>query len=142
MANNESQGPRRRVQMQMQPSEPAEPPISPSQEISKRASKTVAVVDARGRQIVLRKPTPLAQFRFVEMLGASANNERYFAMAFPILLVIKIDDEDVPAPVKKSELEALIKLLDEDGLAAIAEAVQKHFAEQTSESEFREEVKS
>lgn len=147
MSNDPRSRPPPRVQVKMgQGAAEESPASSPSRQVLARANKTFETTDARGRRIVLRKPSTLAEFRFVEMLGANASNERYFAMALPILFVVKIDDEDVLPPARKSELEALIKLLDEDGLTAIQECLKEHFGEKDKNPDadpaFREEVKS
>lgn len=86
------------------------------------------VTDARGRSILLRKPPVLAQFRFVEGLGRSAENQSYLAMVMPLIFVGAIDGVVVPPPGTKGEVEALIQRLDEPGIEAVMAGVQKHFA--------------
>jgi hypothetical protein len=87
----------------------------------------VQVQDARGRTITLRKPGVLAQYRLVEALGEVAKNVTYVDMIFPLLFVSAIDGKTVPLPAKKSEIEALIQRLDEDGIAAVMLGVQDKF---------------
>lgn len=144
MSNGEQQRPAR-PRVQMKPAEATSPqPASgqtPSQQVLARAGKTFETTDAKGRRLTLRKPSPLAEFRFVEMLGSAASNDRYFAMAIPILFVVKIDDEEIMAPARKSEFEAMVKLLGEEGIAAIQRCLEENFGEKASEQEFREEVK-
>jgi hypothetical protein len=91
-------------------------------------AQPVKVTDARGREITLRKPPVLAQFRFVEALGKSAENQSYLAMTMPLIFIGAIDGVAVPTPNTKGEVEALIQRLDEEGLEALMTGVQEHFA--------------
>lgn len=142
MSNDESSRRRQGVRMQMaEGTAPAATSSTPAQQVLERASSTCEVVDARGRKIVLKRPGPLAEYRFVEILGQSASNDRYLSMTLPLLYVTSIDGEAIPAPVNKRELEALIKLLDEPGLAAVTEGLQKHFAPK-DEAAQRDEIKN
>ena len=100
---------------------------SPSAQVLARAAADVAITDARGRSLRLGKPGVLAQYRLIEMLGASAANETYTSMVLPLLYVRSIDDDTEISMTTKRELEALIQRLDEDGVGAVMEAVSKHF---------------
>lgn len=142
MSNGERQG---RPRLEMSAEGPAPAPIaasSPSQQLLARAGKTFQTTDEKGRRLTLRKPTPLAEFRFVEMLGQAATNDRYYAMALPVLFVVKVDDEDVLPPARKSEFEALVKLLGSEGLTAIQKSLEENFGDKSSEQDFRDEVKN
>lgn len=99
----------------------------PSDQIIKKAAAEVSVTDERGRVIKLKKPGVLAQYRLVEILADSARNEVYMGMVLPLIYVVSIDDEPVFQPSRKSEVEALIQQLDEDGIAAIMAGVQENF---------------
>ena len=95
---------------------------SPSNELIEKANQPVTVTDARGRVITLKKPSVLAQYRLVEMVGGdTAANQTYMTMIMPLMFITKIDEEFVIAPQTKRELEALIQLLDEDGITAVNE---------------------
>lgn len=100
---------------------------TPTEQIIKQASAEVSVTDANGRVIVLKKPGVLAQYRLIELLGDSAKNEVYMAMVLPLIYVAELDGHPVPLPAKKSEVEALISRLDEDGINAVMLGVQEHF---------------
>lgn len=106
---------------------------TPSQEITRAASAEHNVKDARGRTITLRKPGILAQYRLIETMGESAKNEVYMDMVMPVLFVSAIDGEPVPAPMKKSEVEALIQRLDEDGITAVVTGVRDKFGAPASD---------
>lgn len=107
----------------------------PSDQIIKKASAEVSVTDERGRVIKLKKPGVLAQYRLVEILADSARNEVYMGMVLPLIYVSAIDDDPVYQPSRKSEVEALIQRLDEDGIAAIMAGVQEHFGKVDPEKE-------
>lgn len=95
----------------------------PSEEVVEQANKVTYVTDARGRRIGLKKPGILAQYRLVEMLGDSARNEAFMGMILPVTFVVQIDDDEVPFPRTRRELDALIQRIDEDGLLAIQQGL-------------------
>lgn len=93
---------------------------TPTEELIRQATKEEVVTDERGRQITLRKPGVLAQYRIVEAAGAeAAANQTYMQMVTPLIYVAKIDDDAVFLPKSKGEIEALLQRLDEEGLAAV-----------------------
>lgn len=106
-----------------------------SEQLMASATAEAQVTDARGRVIKLRKPGVLAQFRIVETLGATSSNETYMRMVLPLLYVGAIDGDDDISMTKKSEVEALIQRLDEDGLAAVVVGVAKHYGQQDPEAD-------
>ena len=106
-----------------------------SEQLIAGATEEAQVTDARGRVIKLRKPGVLAQFRIVETLGATASNETYMRMVLPLLYVGAIDGDDDISMTKKSEVEALIQRLDEDGLSAVVRGVAKHYGQQDPEAD-------
>lgn len=101
--------------------------LSPSEELIAKASAEQVVEDSTGRIITLRKPSVLAQYRLVEMLGETAKNQVYMGMVLPLLYVSAINDDKLPALSTKREVEALIQRLDEAGIEAIMKGVQEHF---------------
>jgi hypothetical protein len=114
----------------------------PSDQIVKQAKQEATITDSRGRVIELRKPDPLAQFRLIEVVGgAAAENRIYMGMVFPLLFVTSVGGTPVPAIQSKTQLEALIQRLDEDGITAVSTGVNEHFAPK-SEDEFQEQVKN
>jgi hypothetical protein len=114
--------------------QPIPPAPTPSQQFIDKAKAEVVVTDPKGRVVVLRKPGVLAQYRLVDMLGNSASNQAYMGMVMPLTYVGSIDGDDVSIGTRR-ELEALIVRLDEDGIFAIATAVQKNFGEQDPEAD-------
>lgn len=116
----------------------AEPKITlkkPSEEAIAKAVAEVAVTDARGRVLLLKKPGVLAQFRLVEALGETAKNETYVGMVLPVIFVSAIDGDPIMPMASKREIEALIQRLDDDGITAVGRAVQEHFGRQDPEAE-------
>ena len=100
---------------------------APSAQVIAQAMAETTVVDARGRSITLRKPGVLAQYRLIETLGDSASNETYVGMVLPLLYVGAVDGDAVPPFAKKSQVEALIQQLGEEGVATVMEGVREHF---------------
>lgn len=110
-------------------------PTTPSAEVVAKATAEVTVTDARGRVITLKKPGVLAQFRLVEALGDTARNQTYVEMVSPLIYVSAIDGDPVFPPSKKSEVEALIQQLDEDGLNAVIEKAHEAFGKSDPEGD-------
>jgi len=104
-------------------------------ELIKRAEKTHEIIDDLGRIITLRKPGMLAQYRFVEMLGRSADSESFMNMTMPLRYVIGIDDDDKVACGTRRELDALIQRLGEEGVTAVMKGVNEQFAPASAEEE-------
>jgi hypothetical protein len=108
---------------------------SPRAQMLARAAQEVAIVDARGRQITLRKPGILAQFRILEAAGDSATNLTYVNMVLPLIFVAAIDGETVAQPATKTDLEALISRLDEEGIEAVMRGVGESFGASDPEAD-------
>ncbi len=109
--------------------------VNPSTEAVAKAAATHVVTDERGRSITLKKPSILAQFRLVEVLGDTAKNEVYTAMALPLIFVVEIDGDPVAQPSTKRELEALIQRLDDAGVEAVQAGVHEHFGSPNPEGD-------
>lgn len=100
---------------------------SPSAAAVANAIKIVEKVDARGRTIKLKKPGPLAQYKLVELMGQSAANQTYMGMVLPLIYVVGIDEDAIPFPTSKMQVEALIQRLDDEGIDAVMEGVTTEF---------------
>ncbi len=109
--------------------------LKPTQEILAKASEETEVVDALGRTIKIKKPGVLAQYRLIEALGDSAQNQTYMAMVLPLIYVTAIDDLAVHQPKSKMQVEALIQLLDEAGIEAVMRHVQETFGKSDPEQD-------
>lgn len=108
---------------------------TPAEQLVAKAQATAQITDARGRVITLKKPGVLAQFRLIEALGDTAQNQVYMGMVLPLIFVSDIDGEPVIPPTRKSEVEALIQRLDEDGITAVQEGVREHYGASTPEDD-------
>lgn len=108
---------------------------TPSEQVVAKAAESFTVTDARGRVIVVKKPGVLAQYRLIETLGASASNETYVAMVLPLIYVAAIDGDTVLPLGRKSEIDALIQRLDEEGLSAVMQCVSDNFAKADPEAD-------
>lgn len=114
---------------------------TPAQEAVRQAAAEATVKDAQGRVLTLKRPSVLAQFQLVKMVGgAAAENQVYMAMILPLLYLAAIDGEAVRPPATQMQLDALIQRLDEDGITALADGVREHYAV-ASEEERRAAVK-
>ena len=108
---------------------------TPSQQIVAKAASETVITDGRGRSIRLKKPGALAQFRLIEVLGDTAKNEVYVSMVMPLIFVTEIDGEAIFPPTRKSEVEAMIQRLDEDGISAVQAAVMQNFGNSNPEAD-------
>ena len=108
---------------------------TPTAQVVAQATAASETVDARGRVLSLKKPGVLAQFRLIEALGDTARNEVYVRMVMPLMYLSAIDGDPVAPPVRKSEIEALIQRLDEDGISAIVEAVQATYGQRDPDAD-------
>lgn len=103
---------------------------TPSAEVVEKANEIIYVTDGRGRRFGLKRPGVLSQFRLVDLLGPeTAKNEVYMAMVMPVTWVCSIEageeSREVFFPSSRSELEALISQIDEDGIVAISGELNK-----------------
>lgn len=108
---------------------------APSAQLIAKAIAETVITDARGRSIKLKKPGVLAQYRLIEILGETAKNQVYMGMVLPLIFVAEIDGDPVFQPSRKSEVEALIQRLDEDGIAAVMAGVNEHFGASDPEAD-------
>jgi len=115
------------------------PPTSPTAQALAKANETIDVTDTLNRRITLKKPRVLDQLRLVELLGESAQNDRYLVMVSPLLYVQAIDGEALLFSTKR-ELEAAYQQLGEEGLTAVIEGIKKHFGA-SNEEDARANVK-
>lgn len=111
-----------------------DPPSATDQLLASAAAQSI-VKDSRGRMLTLKKPGVLAQYRLVEALGDSAKNEVYMGMVLPLIYVAAIDGSPEAPPTTKMEVEALIQQLDEEGIKAVMEGVQKYFGNPNLEAD-------
>ena len=115
---------------------------TPTRQAISKATKTVEITDSLGRKIVLKKPPVLAQFRLVEILGPEVSkNHTYINMVLPLLYVESIDGDAVEFPMHKSEVEVLIKRLDDEGIEAVSQAIEAHFQRNSDPAADRAELK-
>ena len=113
-----------------------QPPPTPSQEFVRKASEIIEVVDSNGRKILLRKPAVLAQFRIVEAVGPeTAANATYMQMIMPLIYVMQVGEDAVEFPKKKSQVEALIQQLGDEGVDAVFKKVREVWGASDAEAD-------
>lgn len=97
-----------------------------------------SVTDSKGRKIVLREIDPLQQARLVIGVGAeaAANGPYMAAFVFPVAMVEQIDDDFYGFPANIKQVEAMLKTLGNEGMAAI----MAHFKEEAEAQESRNEA--
>jgi hypothetical protein len=102
----------------------------------------VTVTDAAGREITIRKISPLDRLRLYEAVGpALSKNDEWIAGALPAVCVTAINGAPQAFPTKKA-IEQLVRTLGDEGLAAIAKGYRENFSpEETGETGDPEVIK-
>ena len=125
--------------------------MSKSDEIAARAAKynrIERVSDSLGRVIGVRRLKPSQQLRVEEFAGnltgtVTMTDDRSgksieVPRRFPLMIaaaVCEIDETPVPFPKTRAELDAVLDVLDEEGMAAVVEAFGKINEENTAQAE-------
>ncbi|MBI1214126.1 MAG: hypothetical protein GC190_21905 [Alphaproteobacteria bacterium] len=123
-------------------SEAPAPTETPTQTLIKEAVKETVVIDARGRKITLRKPDVLAQFRIIKAVGPEwSQNQVYMGAIMPIIFIAAIDGQAVFFPRSDQEVEAIIKQLGDEGLAAVLKGVTETWGQQADTNEAAADIK-
>jgi hypothetical protein len=99
--------------------------MNPSQVIIGESAKPLLAVDAKGRRIRFRRLTALDTLRLFKAAGpVLSQNEAWLSMAGLGFSVLDIDGVPVPTPATEAQIEGLIDRLGDEGLAAVANAMQ------------------
>lgn len=90
-------------------------------ETEKKKPQKETVTDSKGRVITLRELDPLQQSRIVMAVGGEvAENLTYMnGFALPAAMVEKIDDDFFGFPNSVKQIDAMLKILGSEGMAAI-----------------------
>ena len=98
--------------------------MTPSETVLHASINTQVTTDKNGRKLVLRRPTALDTLRLFKAAGpVLSHNEPWLAMASLASSVQAVDGVPVPTPTTEMQIEGIIERLGEDGLAAIANAL-------------------
>jgi len=97
--------------------------MTPSEQILEKYKKTETAVDALGREIIVRRLRSDEQTRIAEM--TESNKDSVTTALFVAASVTRIDQLIVPFPQTRGQLDATIRLLDDDGFKAASEALGK-----------------
>lgn len=117
------------------------PPETPSAQAIAKATTEYEVTDPSGHVITLKKPGALAQYRIVEVAGASADIRTYMSMVMPLIFVVAIDQDPVRQPTSKIQLEALISRLGDEGIQTVIQGITDHFGESLDAEVSKETLK-
>jgi hypothetical protein len=96
---------------------------TPTQAIVAAARPVDVTLDPDGRKIVVRKMTPVEQFRFKKVIGRYMDNAGYLMDAMMAASVRSVDGNPMPFPQSEADVEFILVRLGDDGWAA----VQEHF---------------
>lgn len=88
------------------------------------ARQDISTTDAAGRTLSVRRLDALDRLRLFKTLGPSLSlNTAYLGMALIAVAVASIDGVPIPPPVTEEQLESLVRRLGDDGIAAVADAL-------------------
>jgi len=97
---------------------------TPTERIVTEAGRPLAVTDATGRVLEVRRPGALDRLRLFKAVGpALSGNDRYVGYAMLAYCVQAIDGVPVPAAAGEAQLEALVARLGDTGLQAVGEVL-------------------
>ena len=86
------------------------------------------VTDRLGRTIAIRKLSAFDRLRLFEVLGSVlSGNGMYLSYAMSAACVTAIDGVPAAFPASKKSVEAMVKLLGDEGIDAIARAYEENF---------------
>lgn len=110
-------------------------PVTPSQQIVKRAALRFDIHDSLGRKITIGLPSALDNLDFTKATGSDRVNIDYQLEVSHLKFVRAIDDEPVATPASEGELRALYSRLDHDGNQAVREGVVEKILSASGDSE-------
>lgn len=97
----------------------------PGQTDKSGPNSMIEAVDKRGRVLTLRRLSVLERLRLFKAAGPElAQNHPWFGMAVLAASVAAIDNVPVPIPANEQQIETAVSRLDDDGLAAVAAALE------------------
>jgi hypothetical protein len=97
---------------------------TPSARLVAAAQAAPEVTDAAGRVLTLRRLTALDKLRLFKAAGpVLAQNQPWLGMALLACSVAAIDGVPVPPPANEAQIEALVQLLGDGGIAAVAAGI-------------------
>lgn len=89
--------------------------------VKRRYSETITKEDAFGRAIKVGRLRPAQQLKAAEM---SANDSAATTIRL-VCMVRGVDDKDLAFPANRAEVDSRLNMLEEEGLAAIVEALKE-----------------
>src|ERR1035437_4330455 len=109
---------------------------TPTQTVVKAAALTGDAVDERGRRITVKRLTAIDRMRLFSAAGSElSKNDQWIGLAALAASCIAIDGDQVPKPVSRLQIEALVDRLGDEGIAAVGEGYQKTFGVGAEEGE-------
>lgn len=105
--------------------------MTPSEEIIARYSQVERIRDGLGRTLGVRRLKPTMQARAIDF-AASRPDGLMASLYLAASSVCEIDGDPVPPAKSAAELESIVDMLDEEGLAAIQVAMSR-FSSKTPE---------
>jgi hypothetical protein len=100
---------------------------TPTDLILANASKTIQVRDCKGRNLTVRRINAIDRLRLLKAAGPDlSQNDAWLNMAALTLSLVEIDGTPRPAPVNERQIENLITELGDEGLRAVAKALNEN----------------
>lgn len=78
------------------------------------------ITDRIGRKLKIAEPSILAEARLVRAMGDGANNQAFMVgYVLPACMVTSIDGTDLDFPMTEAQVDAAIKIVGREGIAAV-----------------------
>jgi hypothetical protein len=110
--------------------------MTPSQTLVQSARETFATTDKKGRKLLLRRLAALDTLRLFKAADPDlSQNTSWLSMASLAFAVLEIDGMPIPSPATEAQIENVVDLLGDEGLAAIADVLDESQPERTSKEQ-------
>jgi hypothetical protein len=101
--------------------------ITPTELILADTCKTIQIRDCLGRNLTVRRINAIDRLRLLKTAGPDlSQNDAWLNMAALTLSLMEIDGVPRPTPTNERQIETLVMELGDDGLRAIAEALNEN----------------
>jgi hypothetical protein len=100
--------------------------ITPTDLILADTCKTIQVRDCHGRNLTVRRINAIDRLRLLKTAGPDlSQNDAWLNMAALTLSLMEIEGVPRPTPTNERQIEVLVTELGDDGLRAIADALNE-----------------
>jgi hypothetical protein len=101
---------------------------TPSETVINEAMAIKYCNDVKGRRIGIQKPSTVARYRILKMLGPdNARNDPVVGHAMLACCVRELDGQKMAPPNSERQIEVILERLGDEGLAAVSQCLVDEF---------------